>query len=84
MEFFDVCADWADTNEMAVTFERDPQEGWYARFELHDKRGMYSAVVDHIEYSDEVLLNNYRKRLDRIIRTAVMRARQRRLRLVVV
>jgi hypothetical protein len=46
MEFFNAAADWADRNNLVVTFERDEVDGWYAKACFSDTGGPYSATVD--------------------------------------
>ena len=49
MEFFEAAADWAQRQATVVVFERDEFDGWYARVQMRDTNGPFSAEVNAIE-----------------------------------
>lgn len=49
MQFFEACADWAQRRAVVCVFERDEYDGWYARVQLRDANGPFSAEVNAIE-----------------------------------
>ena len=85
MEFFEAAANWAVRRNVVCVFERDEYDGWYARVQMSDGRGPFSAQVDEMfrhpkdrgkpaETADE-----FEDRVSKRLANAVVAARKRRM-----
>lgn len=90
MEFFEACADWSEHKACVCVMERDEFDGWYARVQLHDGGGPFSASVNamprnqrvKVKDSTKKRLENFEEYSDRVAKAltlAVVDARKRRI-----
>lgn len=85
MDFFTACANWAQRRAVVCVMERDEMDGWFARVELRDSEGTFSAIIDavprkgkHSKLKGLEPLEDYEDRVSELCEEAVARARDER------
>lgn len=90
MDFFNAAADWAEKNAVVCVMERDEHEGWYARVQMRDSVGPFSAMVNLMPRNQRVKVDGkrhkrletfeeYSERVAKAFAAAVVAARKRRI-----